>query len=331
MKNKTFKGFTLIELIIVLAIFSIIMVGAMSLVDPVSKIHSRANTGENSYAYVDNIQNYLQESLEYADSLWVIQGAYSQAELADKAFEFKKSYYNDVIAKKDKDSTPAYGNCTIRVMTLLNKDTGAYKKGQILMQTVDYLSNYGSGDSSDTAISLSSIDASNVPQINEAAINDIYLYDFILGAGNLVKTDKDHLVLDSLQKDASKIPENLSPASFAITIVAYSSKKDRNGLVARELDVPNGIGTLTINEYPVATHYSIANIPLFNIIQRNGEPNNSYWVCGTDDAGNETWATAKHSTFGTNPFSSNSSEISMKKDDNIYIIYAMADEIAVPQ
>ena len=332
MKKRKFKGFTLIELIIVMAIFSLLMVGAMSLIDPISKIHSRANTGENSYAYVDNIQNYLQDSLEYSDHLWVVQGDFTQDELSEKAFEFKKTYYNDVIAKKDKDSTTDFGNCKIRVMSLLNKDTEDYKKGQILMQTVEYQSDYGSAaDSTDAAYPLSSITASNVAQLNEAAFSDTYLYDYIIGAGNLVKSDSNHLVVDSIMNDAKDVAESLTPANFAVTIVAYSTKTDRNGQVTRELDVSNGTETLTINEYPTATHYTIANIPLFNIIQRNGQANNSYWIRGLDDGGNETWASARHNNVAASPFVADASEISMKKDDNIYIIYAMADEIAVPQ
>ncbi|MDD6345608.1 MAG: type II secretion system protein [Oscillospiraceae bacterium] len=34
MKNKILKGFTLVELIVVIAIFSILMTGALALVDP---------------------------------------------------------------------------------------------------------------------------------------------------------------------------------------------------------------------------------------------------------------------------------------------------------
>ena len=79
MKKKNLKGFTLLELIIVLAIFSLLMLGAMSLIDPVSKIQNRATTNENSYAYVDNIQNYLQESLEFSDHIWVYQGNMSSS------------------------------------------------------------------------------------------------------------------------------------------------------------------------------------------------------------------------------------------------------------
>lgn len=325
MKKRNLKGFTLIELIIVMAIFSLLMVGAMSLVDPVSRIHSRANTGENSYAYVDNIQNYLQDSLEYADHLWVVQGNLSDDDLAEKARDFKNTYYQDVITKKDSDTSPDFGNCRIRVMTILNKDSDSFVKGQILMQTVDYKSN---ADIDVTPVKLS--DA--VPQINDAALQDTYLYDYIIGASTLIKQGEDHLVPDTLMggNPSVDVPDSLTPSNMAITIVAYKNKKDKNGLVTENLEVADGEGTIDINSYPIATHYTVANIPLFNIIQRDGHSNQSYWVQGTDADGHETWATAKKKEVNAGPFSASKEDISMKKDDNIYIIYAMADEIATP-
>lgn len=322
MKKKFLKGFTLIELIIVMAIFSVVMVGAMSLIDPVTKIHSRANTGENSYSYVDNIQNYLQDSLEYADSLWVVQGNFTKPQIEQKALELKQSLYNDLVTKKDKDSPVDYGNCRIRVMTLLNDNTDGFKKGQILMQTVDYASDYGNADNpAASPLALSTAQ----PQLNDASVNDLYLYDYILGAGNLVKHGSDGLVIDSVKEDASEVPDNLTPANLAVTIVAYANKPDKNGAITKDVDVPNGADTLTIHGYPTATHYTIANLPLFNIIQRNGRPNNSFWIY--KDA---TKTEVIHSAMAASPFSSDAADVSMDVNDNIYIIYAMADEIATP-
>ena len=49
------KGFTLIELIIVLAIFSVIMTLVMSFIDPVSRLMTKTSVRERTSAYVDNI------------------------------------------------------------------------------------------------------------------------------------------------------------------------------------------------------------------------------------------------------------------------------------
>lgn len=79
MKNrKKLKGFTLIELIIVLAIFGIILSVVMSLIDPVSKVMKRASTKERTAAYSDNICEYITNSVTYARFLRVYEGGFSK-------------------------------------------------------------------------------------------------------------------------------------------------------------------------------------------------------------------------------------------------------------
>ena len=71
MKKMVKKGFTLVELIVVMAIFSIIMVVVMSLIDPVSKIYKNTAVAEKTYANANSIQTYLQTHLEYVESVVV--------------------------------------------------------------------------------------------------------------------------------------------------------------------------------------------------------------------------------------------------------------------
>jgi len=79
MKSKKLKGFTLIELIIVLAIFGLLIMGALQLVDPVSKIATRTSTRENNSAAVDNVKQYLEGSLRYAQYINVFSNEYNNA------------------------------------------------------------------------------------------------------------------------------------------------------------------------------------------------------------------------------------------------------------
>lgn len=79
MKNrKKLKGFTLIELIIVLAIFGIILSVVMSLIDPVSKVMKRASTKERTAAYSDNICEYITNSVTYARFVRIYEGGFSK-------------------------------------------------------------------------------------------------------------------------------------------------------------------------------------------------------------------------------------------------------------
>lgn len=71
---KKLKGFTLLELIIVMAIFSIIMYSAVQLLDPVAKFYVRSSNFENTTACTDNMRRCIEGNLKYADRI----RAYSQ-------------------------------------------------------------------------------------------------------------------------------------------------------------------------------------------------------------------------------------------------------------
>lgn len=73
-KNKKLKGFTLIELIIVMAVFGILMVAVMSIMNPLSKIVKRASLQEANAAAVDNMKRYMEGSLRYSDCIEVFVG-----------------------------------------------------------------------------------------------------------------------------------------------------------------------------------------------------------------------------------------------------------------
>lgn len=66
-KKKKLSGFTLLELIIVMAIFSAICVGAMAMIRPAMQLFHRTSSQEMAGADIDNITRYLQDNLKYAD------------------------------------------------------------------------------------------------------------------------------------------------------------------------------------------------------------------------------------------------------------------------
>ena len=141
---KKLKGFTLVELILVMAIFGLLMVGAISLIDPVSKIFQSANMSEKSYSYTNNIQTYLQGTLEYSDNMRAYttntmdtdgDGSVEDQEILDLVEDYRLHYYNNVISydgvtKKEK---PTKGK--IYVMHLKNSD-----RGKITVRTFDFSS-----------------------------------------------------------------------------------------------------------------------------------------------------------------------------------------------
>lgn len=75
MKNKKVKGFTLVELIVVTAIFGIIMAAALGLLSPVQKQFIRTAEYEGARAGVDNVNRYVTGTLRYVDRAWVYYGS----------------------------------------------------------------------------------------------------------------------------------------------------------------------------------------------------------------------------------------------------------------
>ncbi len=131
MKNKKkLKGFTLIELIIVLAIFGLILTIVMSLIDPVSKVMKKATTRERTAAYADNICEYITNSLTYAKFMRVYEGDFcinnagilepmSEDTMAEKEQRAAKiliaEMLNDAV---DKDQNSITGQ--VRVLKFIN-------------------------------------------------------------------------------------------------------------------------------------------------------------------------------------------------------------------
>lgn len=99
-KEKKLDGFTLIELIIVMAIFGIIMLGVMKIADPLAKVMERSSTKEKSAAYVDNISDYLDKSMRYAKYMRVYEGEFSDYGMTEEeiAKDFVDTYYDGCIS-----------------------------------------------------------------------------------------------------------------------------------------------------------------------------------------------------------------------------------------
>ena len=346
MKNKILKGFTLVELIVVIAIFSILMTGALALVDPVSKINKSSSDFEKTYAYVDNIQDYIKTSVQYADNMWIYQGG--SPDLDSEAFNYKDAFYKNIISTKN-GSNPKPSKCKIRVMTILNNDTTIngtlYPKGQILMQDVNYLSN-------DT--SAKNLNAPQ-PQLNETFFSDKYCYDYIISACTYVEDNTDEsldangfvsipgdaddmIMINNLAPEkAVAVPQSITASNLGIGIVTYDTSKDKNGNnrfknIDATMTLPDGSDRPYVYRgYERSTKYSIANIPLLNIMRRKGEINNSYYVFKKDEYGNDTNEVVKYSNGSAIVFKHDVDDITMSSNDNIYIIYSLNDEVNVPQ
>lgn len=169
MKNKV-KGFTLIELIIVMAIFSVIMFGAMSLMTPANKIMISTETSENGAAAVNSITKFLENELSTVEYLKVYGTVYDDSEITTKAQEFKDLFYGNVL-----QAGSPIGN---------DPDGRHYGKGMVHAMTID--SNTGQITKWDYEVTSFKRGTSiSSPIKTEWAVNkayyDSYFFDILIG------------------------------------------------------------------------------------------------------------------------------------------------------
>jgi len=134
--KKKLKGFTLVELVIVMAIFTIIMAAVMALIDPVSKLMKKTTIQEANAAAVDNVKRYIEGNLKYANAIEAHIGALTDTtnpvdpidintDVAKEnairlvATNFAQQYY---INKSNENDKPYQGK--IRIMEIDNINGG---------------------------------------------------------------------------------------------------------------------------------------------------------------------------------------------------------------
>lgn len=136
-KKRTLKGFTLLELIIVMALFSVIMMMVMSFIDPVSGIMKKTSVRERSAAYVDNISDYISKSMKYAKFVRVFDGDFcngsdpTSVSEHDAVETFVNDFFDGVV-----DSGNLKMTGTVRILTLSNDPADA---GKVTEKTWDFV------------------------------------------------------------------------------------------------------------------------------------------------------------------------------------------------
>lgn len=133
MKGKA-KGFTLIELIVVMAIFSIVMFAATSMMQPVAKVMVLADVREAGAAQVSNISKYLECNLSTAEYINTANFVPDETERNKMVQNYVKNYYTGILSKETKIadvdhsyvelSEAKYGKGLVHVMVIDNTADG---------------------------------------------------------------------------------------------------------------------------------------------------------------------------------------------------------------
>lgn len=261
-KKTALKGFTLVELIVVMAIFSGILFGAMQMIDPVSKVFQRTANYESTATAIDNMRNYLEGNVGPVEFLNVYSVSadgkvhYKDAGGKDASWDFSEklaverfmdAYHvnrvtYDKTATETKPENCVYDDITVNVIKINNNETTG--KGKI--SKIDYVVN-SKGVSTDGGVTYhATVGAPSVS--TEYAVNktyyDDYRFEFTLG---YQPTDK-----SSKTKPAWK---SAVYNDFALTIRAYPNKTSEfsDGLITEK------------------TTQTIATIDLTNIVSNFGK------------------------------------------------------------
>lgn len=71
MKNKKLKGFTLVELILVIGLMAILMVMVGLIMKPISQVFADTTQYTEDRQVMDGMSDYIEDSLKFADRVWI--------------------------------------------------------------------------------------------------------------------------------------------------------------------------------------------------------------------------------------------------------------------
>lgn len=244
MKQKVVKGFTLIELIVVMAIFMVVMVAAMSLMEPVTKKVMLADARESGSAQVNSIASYLQSELGSAEYLMVTNaivrdgaGQVSKQSSELMVADYVERYYEGVLKKGADVDNPVYGKGKVHVLTIDNT-----RGGEIVKQT--YEVSFAPGAA-----------VGNRTEYNPHPINKAF-YDNTSYVISLGGTMMNNQIVDSTNMTAFLNSVSASDTTFNI-----------EATITRGTSNPK---TYTFN--------TTATVPLVNIMERSGPVTGKYFV-----------------------------------------------------
>ena len=330
------KGFTLVELIVVMAIMSILLTAVMSLTGPATKINKRVKVGENTYAMANNIQTYIQRNLEFADAAWIFTGDETDrvTNLRQTVSDFKNCYYNNVVVGKEGGCDYVHG-AHIYVMRLINQGDDA---GQIGLRAIPFDS-----------------DKDIEPYVFNSATEEL-----VLNPAYFVGDSADYNITYAL--NSSEL-ENLGEVNSE-TDPYYALESEKNGETVRNMfsqqsvsivvnsgtKTPDTSGTNRFTKFEGPANVTIANIPFTNISSRfNADSSTNgllYRTVKASDGSDEH--IYKQGPFAETPLDLNyqipsyisamtisdlapfynlAGQVSTEKD--IYIIYAYGDELKI--
>ena len=204
MKNTKVKGFTLIELIVVIAIFSIIIASATSMMIPVSKAATETDVISDGSKVVENFAKVIEADLSTAEYMYVntdISFGDSSA-IQNRVRTFVDSYYGGVLKAGSSATSPTYARGQFHALQI------EMATGKVSEWIYD-VNNFGSISPSQTSY-------------NEYAVNKTYYdkYDFEIKPGSYSTVEE----FDSAAPTAADRRNAMSTEGIVFTIKATTTR-----------------------------------------------------------------------------------------------------------
>lgn len=275
MKNRKLKGFTLIELIVVVAIFSIILAGATALMVPAEKIMNSTSTQESAHAAATSYTGYISSQLSPAEYLHAYcHTMNSNADRVAAVENFTSAFYSgivkaDTIPSASLPST-SYATGVVHVLQIDNSHTA---NGYGMIRKWDYNVSFEPGHPNVQYSSAADPDTDlNTYPLN-LAFYDEYRFEMVPGVYNTVNdynTARTNLAASgTLLGTAWQNAISAQETSFTLKVMKKVVCPSCNTVV--EVDernlidaCPNCGAHITKKAYAYVTPASMALVNIFN-------------------------------------------------------------------
>lgn len=167
--KKKLKGFTLLELIVVMAIFSGIAVGAMAMIKPAMQLFNKTASQEDASADIDNISRYIQDNLRYADRVNIYYG-YGETDISDMLVKDIENKYTKLEKDGDEWKKVFYTSTPLQ-----------YFRDYYYSSSADYTGKYVNvmEINGDGFITIYTYSLETGSEINNTSINDEFYKDYV--------------------------------------------------------------------------------------------------------------------------------------------------------
>ena len=327
--KRTKKGFTLVELMVVMAISTILLVAVMTMTTPASRMYRSTAVSNDAYSMANNIDSYLKRSLEYADNVWLFDSATEAPEFGSGAMatnienvvvNYKNAYYKNaaVATKEGADGDLKFVKGKIYVLHLDNNT------GKIERRTYEF------PNSSTNTVNLISTDADVVNTAYFLGDNQNYHIRYAFNSaklepkkvgGNIVHTSKGDFVFD-LSSIGSNVSELHTNQAVSIIVNKGTSPTDN---IPTDASI-QGPASVTVANLPFVNISSRTggNVPQNRIVIQN-EGDATFYIQGQAGipAGIARMKDEACINFAAKDTAHNN--VSLEKD--LYIVYSYADEL----